>query len=139
MLASDVLPPNDWRTQRDFLQEAIPRECDCIITNPPFSRKDEFLSRCYASGKPFALLMKIDALEGRERQRLYREYGLELIFLPERANFTTTDGRIASGTSSSWFATAWFTHRLDIGDSVSFWAHGEVLRRPSGSGKERPG
>mgnify|MGYP001615675510 FL=1 len=34
-----------------------PDEWDCIITNPPFSLKTEFLIRAYNLGKPFAFLL----------------------------------------------------------------------------------
>jgi len=40
----------------DFLNTEM-LDFDCIVTNPPFSLKDEFLKRCYELGKPFALLM----------------------------------------------------------------------------------
>ena len=33
-----------------------PDDFDLIISNPPFSVKDQVLERCYTLGKPFALL-----------------------------------------------------------------------------------
>jgi hypothetical protein len=38
------------------------------------------LRRCCESGKPFALLLPLTALEGQKRHELYRRYGLEVIF-----------------------------------------------------------
>ena len=40
-----------------------PVQFDCIITNPPFSLKQEFLQRCYELGKPFALLLPLTTFE----------------------------------------------------------------------------
>lgn len=120
---SDILPDSEERLfiigEVDFLtQELGPSVApvDCIITNPPFSLKDEFLTRCYALGKPFALLLPFTALEGQVRQALYREHGLELIVLPRRVNFETPSGK----GSSSWFGTAWFTWKLGVGQQLTF-------------------
>jgi len=35
------------------------KECDIIITNPPYSLKEEFFKRAYELGKPFAFLMPL--------------------------------------------------------------------------------
>lgn len=93
-----------------------PDEFDCIITNPPFSLKQQFLDRCYKIGKPFALLLPLTTFETPKRQQLFREGGVEVIFFPSRINFETPSGR----GSSSWFATAWFTHGLNIGKELTF-------------------
>lgn len=105
----------DGRLGIDFLDErlgCVASNWDCIITNPPFSKKNEFLQRCYEYGKSFALLLPITALEGQKRQALYREHGLEVIFLPKRIDFT--------GKKAPWFAVAWFTHGLNIGKEMTF-------------------
>ena len=91
-------------------------ECDALVTNPPYSCKNDFLARCYALGKPFALLMPLAALESSARQSLYRAHGLECIFLPRRVNFETPSG---AGTGA-WFATAWFTHGMNLGGQMIF-------------------
>lgn len=51
----------------DFLKDEPSFDFDCIITNPPYSLKDDFLERCYKYSKPFALLLPITALEGKKR------------------------------------------------------------------------
>jgi hypothetical protein len=100
----------------DFLSWQ-PRRFDCVITNPPFRHKDEFLERCYLLGKPFALLLPLTTFETQRRQRMFQEYGIEVILLDRRINFETPH-RVAE--SSSWFATAWFTFGLGIGQQLSF-------------------
>jgi hypothetical protein len=109
VIGSDIL------TGQDFLQWQ-PDEFDCIVTNPPFSIKQKFLERCYQLGKPFALLLPLTTFETEKRQRLFKKYGLEVIFLPNRINFETPSGK----GSGAWFATAWFTNWLDIGKELTF-------------------
>jgi hypothetical protein len=132
VIASDLIRPADvrvyvpgrtvsWWWGKDFLTwKPAPRSgnimCDGIITNPPFSLKDEFIARCYELGLPFALLLPFTALEGQVRQSLYRRHGLEIIFLPRRVNFETPNGK----GSSSWFPVCWFTHGLHIGQQLTF-------------------
>ena len=105
----------DILTGKDFLRWQ-PEKFDCIITNPPFSLKQEFLERCYELKKPFALLLPLTTFETRKRQDLFKEYGVEIIFFDKRINFETPSGK----GSGSWFATAWFTFGLNIGKELSF-------------------
>lgn len=51
----------------DFLSDKPSFDFDVIITNPPYSLKDEFIKKCYEYNKPFALLLPITALEGIRR------------------------------------------------------------------------
>lgn len=95
----------------DFLFTS-PHKFDCIITNPPFSLKTSFLEKAYSIGRPFAFLLPITSLEGIKRQKLYKENGLEIIFLPKRIDFT--------GKKAPWFAVAWFTWGLNIGKEMTF-------------------
>ena len=112
VIESDILFSQDfltWQPKREHW--------DCIITNPPFSLKQQFLERCYALGKPFALLLPLTTFETAKRQKLFRENGVEVIFFPKRINFETPN-KVAH--SSAWFATAWFTHGLKIGKELTF-------------------
>lgn len=107
--ATDIL--DGW----DFFSGDL-EHFDCIITNPPYSQKQEFLERCYYLGKPFALLLPLTIFETRKRQDLFNKHGVEVIFMPKRVNFETPSGR----GSGSWFATAWITHGLNIGKALTF-------------------
>ena len=92
------------------------RNFDCIITNPPYSLKNEFLETAYEIGKPFAFLLPLTTLESKKRQSLFKKYGLEVILFNKRINFEIPSGK----GKGSWFATAWFTHKLDIGKELTF-------------------
>lgn len=112
----------DIQSGHDFLNWH-PDKFDCIITNPPYSLKDKFLMRCYLLGKPFALLMPLTTLEGK-RQIWLEKYGIEIILLNKRLNFETPSGQ----GSGSWFATAWFTNWLNIGEQLTFGKLGHLSR-----------
>ena len=95
----------------DFLTDTFPWiDNPMIVTNPPYSIKDEWIETCYGHGCSFALLMPLTALEGQRRQACYREHGLQLMVLPKRINFETPSGK----DGGSWFPTAWFTYGLNL-------------------------
>lgn len=105
----------------DFLNSDF--ECDYIITNPPYSLKEEFLGRCYQLGRPFALLMPLTTFDSVERRKLMDLNGVEIIFPEKRINFETPnhDKNIKNGKkTSSWFYTCWFTWGLNIGKQLVF-------------------
>ena len=105
----------------NFLKDELP-DFDVILTNPPYSKKDQFIERCYETGKPFALLMPLTALEGQKRIPMYREKGMQLGILPARVNFKPpTEGK----KSSAWFATAWFTHGFNLPSDITYLNKGE--------------
>ena len=101
----------------DFLSPLMPTpEFDCIVTNPPYSIKDEWLQRCYDLGKPFALLLPITALGEQERVKMYKQNGIQLLLPPSRINFGTPSGE----GSGSWFYAAWFCHGLNFPKEINF-------------------
>lgn len=46
----------------DFLTKDY--EFDYLITNPPYSNKDEIIAKCVETGKPCVLVLPIDTLGG---------------------------------------------------------------------------
>ena len=113
---------NGW----DFTTMDIPFEFDCIVTNPPYtpaSIKLAFLERVYSIGKPFAFLMPLTTLEGKKRQNLFRQFGLEVIVLDKRINFETPSGK----GSGAWFPVAWFTWNMNIGKQLMFYEFKEAI------------
>lgn len=87
----------------DFLIDKPEFEFDMIITNPPYSSKDEFIKKCYEYNKPFALLLPLTSLEGINRGKMYRENGIELLVFDRRCNFIYDNAK-----KSNWFNTSWF-------------------------------
>lgn len=80
---------------------------DCIVSNPPFSKKDEILKKLYKIGKPFALLLPIQTLQSKKRTPLFMKYGLELLSFDKRACFYTNNNLDAIKFGNH-FASAYF-------------------------------
>ena len=88
-----------------------------IITNPPFSLKDQFLARCYELARPFALLLPLTALEGIKRQTMYKEYGVQVLVLPKRPDFEFP-GKVYK--RKPWVACAWYTWGFNFESDLTF-------------------
>jgi hypothetical protein len=87
----------------DFLTRETRAHYDVIVTNPPYSLKDAFITRAYELDVPFAFLLPLTALEGTGRGSLFRRYGIEVLVLDRRVEFAG---------NSVWFNTSWFCYRL---------------------------
>ena len=61
---------------------------DIIISNPPFSQKDNVLKRLYELDKPYAMLLPIPALQGQARFPYIKD-GLQYLGFDKRINFYT--------------------------------------------------
>lgn len=107
----------DILSGQNFLTYFPQTKFDCIITNPPFSMKDEFIERCYLLEKPWALLMPLTTFEGKKRQFMFRKHGVQVLFFNKRINFETPSGN----GSGAWFMTAWFTYGLGL-PTMTFWS-----------------
>ena len=114
--AGYVVAGSDILTGQDFLNWQPNVVWDCIVTNPPYSLKQKFIVRAYQMGKPFAFLLPLTTLETRARQALFERHGVEIILFDRRVNFEVPSQK----ESKSWFATAWFTNGLKIGQQLTF-------------------
>lgn len=120
-----LVTSSDVKTGADFLTYSLPEnQYDVIVTNPPFSIKDDFLARCYELGKPFALLLPITVFDSENRRGLFKKHGVEIIMPPRRIRFETPNhkARIAEGKKpgTGWFYSVWVTHGLGIGKQITF-------------------
>lgn len=59
---------------RDFLDRDVTYEFDYVITNPPFSIKDDVIERCLEYGKPSMLVLPMDSLGGVKRHSLFKSF-----------------------------------------------------------------
>lgn len=107
-----ILQQNGYRVVSSHLKDGInfltytpSFEYDIIITNPPYSLKNEFLERAYSLNKPFAFLLPITTLEGVKRGAMFDKYGVQLVVLNKRINFMKEKKNV-------WFNTSWFCWNL---------------------------
>jgi hypothetical protein len=90
----------------NFLTHEPEFQYDCIITNPPYSLKTEFLEKAYELNKPFSFLLPITTLEGKARGKIYREYDeLEILVFDGRVEFY-------KGKNKIYFNTSWFCRNV---------------------------
>ncbi len=131
VMESDILTGIDFLKPKDRPFALNP---DVIITNPPFSKKQHFLKRCYELNKPFALLMPSTMIATSAAIRLFDQYGIEIIQTYPRICYKTpfkgwawieenpkSDrfGQIIE--TASQFPSAWYTRGLNIGSPLSFY------------------
>lgn len=87
-----------------------------IITNPPFSIKEEFIERAFEYGVPFAFLINAD-YSGKHIDWIQR--GCEKIIPNRRIDYITPTGRNGK-TSSSQFHSMWLTWGFELGRTETF-------------------
>jgi hypothetical protein len=94
----------------DFFNYTPAEHFDCIISNPPFSKKDGVLKRLYELGKPFAVLMPLNSLQGIGRYR-YFKHGIQLLAFDKRIDYHTREN-YDFYTRGNHFASAYFCRGL---------------------------
>lgn len=94
----------------DFFKVDVPK-CDCIVSNPPFTLKDEILKKLYEINKPFAVLLPIQSLQSQKRTKLFMQYGLELLSFDQRACFYMS-GDLDAIKFGNHFASAYFCKNI---------------------------
>jgi hypothetical protein len=111
VFGSDILTGHDFF----FLDKT---DYDCIITNPPYSIKYVWIQECYNRERAFALLLPVETIGAAKAQTLFKQFGIEIIFLSRRINFIMPNKGLSGGGAQ--FPVAWFTWKLKIGHEISF-------------------
>ena len=66
----------------------VPEDIDYIISNPPYSRKDEVYKRLFEIGKPWAMLVNLQGLcDSKKRAALFAEYSIEVMYVYPRIKY----------------------------------------------------
>lgn len=71
---------------QNFFYYEPEEEYDIIISNPPFSCKDDILKRLYELNKPYAILLPIPALQGQARFPYIKD-DLQYLGFDKRINY----------------------------------------------------
>jgi hypothetical protein len=88
---------------KDFF-EYEPEQYDAIISNPPFSKKNEILERCITLGKPFALLLSATCIQSASL--------IEIIAKAKDFNFIMFNKRISYSGDRPPFPSWYFTSQI---------------------------
>lgn len=73
---------------QNFFYYEPEEDYDVIISNPPFSQKDNVLKRLYELDKPYAMLLPIPSLQGQARFPWMKD-GLQFLGFDKRINYYT--------------------------------------------------
>lgn len=99
---------------KDFFKYEPP-EWDILISNPPYSKKDEVLKRAFAFEKPFALLLPVNALQGQERFNIFRNR-IQLLSFDRRIHYARDGGQVIKNApfASAYFCRDFLPSKLEL-------------------------
>lgn len=81
---------NVVRTGWDFFKKSTPEGVDLIVSNPPFSKKDQVIQSCVERGVPFCLLFPIQTLQGKTRYKYFSKLdSIQMLCFDKRIAFHT--------------------------------------------------
>lgn len=81
---------NYVNTSTDFFKTETPKDTDLLVSNPPFSKKDQILEECLKRALPFCLLLPIQTLQGKRRYKVFKELKeLQMLCFDKRIAFHT--------------------------------------------------
>ena len=72
---------------QNFFEYEPKESYDVIISNPPFSIKDDIIKRLYELDKPYALLLPIPSLQGQKRFPFMKD--CQALIFDKRINYYT--------------------------------------------------
>lgn len=83
-----------------------PTKWDIMISNPPFSKKDDVLKRAYELEKPFALLLPCNSIQGKKRFQIFNNE-IQMLVFDSRIDYHT-NGNMQTYTKGNHFGSAYF-------------------------------
>ena len=95
---------------KDFLKYEPDEHYDVIITNLPFSLKTKMLKRLDELGKPFAVLLPLNSLQGQDRFEVF-SHGIQLLAFDKRIGFHSPKS-MNKTVEGSPFASAYFCREV---------------------------
>lgn len=90
-------------TGQDFFSYE-PKKWDIILSNPPFSKKQQVVERCLSFGKPFALLLSNLWLNSSAPIRLFKDKEMQMLLFDKRIQFTKKN--------AAYFGSSYFCYNV---------------------------
>lgn len=111
--------------QQDFLSTAPPCAGFDIITNPPYSKAQEFVEHALdisADGRKVAMFLKIQFLEGKSRRELFKKYPPKTIYVSSSRLKCAMNGDFERYAKSNAICYAWYVWEKGYtGDTILKW------------------
>ena len=102
---------------QDFFTYEPNEDYDIIVSNPPFSKKDNVLKRLDALGKPFAILLPANSIQGKKRYETCFKNGVQMLCFDYRIDFHT-NFNFNTYTKGNHFASAYFCRNVLPNDLI---------------------
>lgn len=77
--------------EQNFFYYEPEEDYDCIVSNPPFSIKDDVLKRLYELNKPYAMLLPVPVIQGQRRFDYIKD--CQILAFDKRVNYYTDVSR----------------------------------------------
>lgn len=123
--ATDLID-RGYGSQQDFLtSDAPPFAGFDIITNPPYSKAQEFVEHALnisADGCKVAMFLKIQFLEGKSRRELFKKYPPKTVYVCSERIKCAKNGDFESSKEHSSVCYAWYVWQKGYtGNTVIKW------------------
>lgn len=120
VITSDIL------TGQNFFEYSPDLAWTKQITNPPYSIKFKWMKHSYELGKPFALLLPVEAIGAAKGQALMQQYGFEIMLLKERVDFYMPNkGWTGAGAQ---FPVMWFCWNI-LPEKIMYGSFAEAKKK----------
>jgi len=115
---------------KDFFLWEPEQHYDCIISNPPYSKKDAVFQRLFALGKPWAMLVPANGLfDSKARFSMFSNHGIQLLVPDGRTKFIGPDSKITFAPPFQAVYACWnflpeaicFEGQMPVQDGNSLW------------------
>lgn len=97
---------------------------EILVSNPPFSKKKEVLTRLKELGKPFIMIMPSSAINTQYIRKLFAndKNPLQIIIPPKRINFTKKiDGKIPEGWGNRcYFDCFYYCWKMNLPNDITW-------------------
>ena len=95
--------------RQDFFKYE-PENWDILVSNPPFSKKNDVLKRAYELDKPFALLLPVNSIQSKKRFQIFNN-DIQMLVFDGRVDFHTQNN-MQTFTKGNHFGSAYFCRNI---------------------------
>jgi hypothetical protein len=110
----------------DFFSMPVP-QVDCVVSNPPYTKKTEVFARLFTLGIPFAMLVGVVGLfESQRRFQMFAANKFEILYLNKRVAFFKSFAEQKPSLNPP-FSSVYLTSKL-LPDRIMFREIGKTVK-----------
>lgn len=96
---------------------------DYVLSNPPFSMKNEIVKRLYELDKPFMLLLPIQCIPLLCFRKQWEAGDIQLVLFGDRVHYLEPD---ESKTAGCPFDSVFICYKMNLPEQLNYIPHGKV-------------